>query len=62
MALSLATNTQELTALRRRLSANRLACPLFDTALFTRHIEAAFTAMWQRHNAGLPPEHIHVAP
>ena len=62
LALELATNTPALATLRQRLAGNRLTCPLFDTALFTRHIEAAYTAMWQRHNAGLPPEHILVAP
>jgi predicted O-linked N-acetylglucosamine transferase (SPINDLY family) len=61
LALELATNAPKLAALRQRLAANRLTCPLFDTALFTQHIEAAYTAMWQRHNAGLPPEHIVVA-
>jgi len=62
MALELATNPPKLATLRQRLATNRLTCPLFDTALFTRHIEAAYTAMWQRHNAGLPPEHILLAP
>lgn len=62
MALELATNAPRLAAFRQRLAANRLACPLFDTALFARHIEAAYVAMWQRHEAGLQPDHIIVAP
>jgi hypothetical protein len=31
---------------------------LFDTKLFTKHIEAAYTAMYERHKAGLAPDHI----
>ena len=61
LALELASNAPKLAALRERLAANRLTEPLFDTALFTRHIEVAYTAMWQRHQAGLPPEHIVVS-
>jgi predicted O-linked N-acetylglucosamine transferase (SPINDLY family) len=62
LALELATNAPKLSALRQRLAENRLTCPLFDTALFTRHIEAAYEAMWHRHQAGLPPDHIVVPP
>jgi hypothetical protein len=35
--------------------------PLFDTQLFTGHIEAAYTAMHARHQAGLAPDHIAMA-
>ncbi|MDP9920475.1 putative O-linked N-acetylglucosamine transferase (SPINDLY family) [Variovorax boronicumulans] len=61
VALSLATSPEKLAALRRRLHRNRTETPLFDTPLFTRRIEAAFAAMWDRHRLGLPPDHIHVA-
>ena len=60
-ALELARNPQALLALRQRLAARRSTAPLFDTALYTKHLEAAFTAMWQRHLAGWTLEHIHVA-
>jgi predicted O-linked N-acetylglucosamine transferase (SPINDLY family) len=49
-----------LASIRQKLSDNRLTTPLFDTTLFTKHIEAAYTAMYERHQAGLPPDHIHV--
>jgi predicted O-linked N-acetylglucosamine transferase (SPINDLY family) len=62
LALELATDAPRLAALRQRLAGNRLTYPLFDTALFTRHIEAAYLAMWERHLAGLPPQHIFVTP
>ena len=57
-AIELAHNPQELAAIRRKLAANRATAPLFDTALFTRHIEAAYAAMHQRHRAGLAPANI----
>jgi protein O-GlcNAc transferase len=44
--------------IKQKLSDNRLTTPLFDTGLFTGHIEAAYTAMVERHRAGLAPDHI----
>lgn len=58
MAVDLATHADKLAALKTRLAANRLTTPLFDTKRFTRHIEAAYTAMHERHQAGLAPDHI----
>jgi len=57
-AIDLATHPEKLAVIRRKLADNRLTTPLFDTKLFTRHIEAAYTAMFERHQAGLAPEHI----
>jgi len=58
MAIDLATHPEKLTVIKRKLAENRLTAPLFDTQLFTRHIEAAYTAMYQRHQAGLAPDAI----
>jgi protein O-GlcNAc transferase len=58
MAIDLATHPEKLAALKTRLAANRLTAPLFDTKRFTRHIEAAYTAMYERHRAGIAPDHI----
>src|SRR5205823_2117238 len=41
---------------------NRLTTPLFDTERYVRHLEAAYETMYSRHEAGLPPDHIHVQP
>ena len=60
LAIELATNPEKLAAIKRKLADNRLTTPLFDTELFTRHIEAAYTAMYERYQAGLSPDHIHV--
>jgi len=42
------------------LAHNRLTTPLFNTPLFTRHIEAAYMAMYERYQADLPPDPIYV--
>ena len=60
-AIELANNPETLAAIRRKLAANRATTPLFDTALFARRIEAAYTAMHQRYQAGLAPANITVA-
>lgn len=45
LALTLARDPARLGALRDRLAQNRAAAPLFDTAAFARHIEAAYAMM-----------------
>jgi predicted O-linked N-acetylglucosamine transferase (SPINDLY family) len=59
-AIELALNPGELTRIRDRLARNRLSKPLFDTALFARHIERGFTRIFERYHAGLAPDHLHV--
>ena len=55
LALALATEPERLAAIKARLVRNRESEPLFDTARFTRHLESAYTTMWERQQAGLPP-------
>ncbi|MBI5110902.1 MAG: tetratricopeptide repeat protein [Rhodovulum sp.] len=54
-ALALAADRGRLAALRARLGETRETAPLFDTARFTRHIEAAYREMWRRRQDGEPP-------
>jgi predicted O-linked N-acetylglucosamine transferase (SPINDLY family) len=54
-ALDLARTPAQLSALRVRLAQNRLTTPLFDTRLFTRHIEAAYSRMHQLYKSGQKP-------
>jgi predicted O-linked N-acetylglucosamine transferase (SPINDLY family) len=61
MAVRLAERPGELAALRRRLSANRLRLPLFDTGRFVRHLERAYLEMWRIHTAGEAPRTLAVA-
>ena len=60
LAIELATNPEKLAAIKQKLSQNRLTKPLFNTKLFTRHIEAAYTAMYERYQADLPLDNIYV--
>jgi protein O-GlcNAc transferase len=58
LAIEIATHPEKLAAIKRKLANNRLTTPLFDTQTFTRHIEAAYTVMYERYLAGLSPDHI----
>jgi predicted O-linked N-acetylglucosamine transferase (SPINDLY family) len=62
LALELATDRDKLLLVKKRLADNRLKCPLFDTQLFTKHIESAYQTMWERHVTGLKPDHLCVEP
>jgi predicted O-linked N-acetylglucosamine transferase (SPINDLY family) len=55
LALQLAGDPPRLSALRDKVARNRGFYPLFDTARFTRNIEAAYAAMWERAERGEPP-------
>jgi predicted O-linked N-acetylglucosamine transferase (SPINDLY family) len=56
LALNLATTPALLAETRARLARQRLTAPLFDTARSCRHIEAAYSGMWERHLRGEPPQ------
>jgi protein O-GlcNAc transferase len=60
LAVELAEDPHRLARIGQRLAENRLSAPLFDTALTTRHLESAYTAMVRRHRANLPASHMHV--
>lgn len=56
LAVKLATDDKLLGALRGQLKKNRAGCELFDTDLFRRRIESAYTQMWQHWLAGNEPQ------
>jgi protein O-GlcNAc transferase len=60
LAVELATRPELLAAIKAKLAQNRLIEPLFNTRLYTRHLESAYRAMVQRCREGLRPEHIQV--
>ena len=62
LAFELATRPERMKALRDKLGSTRAGAPLFDTPRFTRSIEQAFAAMWDRAVKGLPADHIDVNP
>jgi len=61
LAVELANNPDRIAALKARLAKNRPTCTLFNTTLFTKHIESAYQAAYDRYHAGLAPDHIYVS-
>jgi predicted O-linked N-acetylglucosamine transferase (SPINDLY family) len=56
LALRLATTPGELSALKARLSQNRLTHPLFDIDRYRRHLESAYVTMAEQHRQGKLPQ------
>jgi predicted O-linked N-acetylglucosamine transferase (SPINDLY family) len=62
LALSLARDSSALARVKAKLEKNRDTHALFDTARFTRNLEAAFETIWNRAQRGEPPAFLTVAP
>jgi protein O-GlcNAc transferase len=60
LALDLAHDPDRLAMLRATLARNRTTSPLFDTQGFCRHIETAYTRMWERYRHGEKPQSFEV--
>jgi predicted O-linked N-acetylglucosamine transferase (SPINDLY family) len=60
LAIELATNPEKLKVIKDKLVDNLPTAPLYDTPLFTRHLESAYLAMYDRYQHGLDPDHIYV--
>ena len=58
LATELGMDAVRLQQLKRKLEANRLATPLFDTAQSARHLEALYERMYERYLAGEVPDHL----
>ena len=61
LALRLAENREMLDAIKMKLDINKRSHSLFDTKKFTRHLEEAYTIMYERYQADLPPDDIVLA-
>ena len=55
LCLALARDRDCLDRVKAKLARNRETHPLFDTVRFTRHLEAAYVRMVERHRSGEPP-------
>jgi predicted O-linked N-acetylglucosamine transferase (SPINDLY family) len=62
LALKLAHDKGTLGAVAKKLRDQRDTHPLFDVVRFTRHLEAAYTQMWERYERGEAPGHFAVSP
>jgi protein O-GlcNAc transferase len=58
LALALATDPTELAKIKSKLEANRLTQPLFDSEMYTRHLETGYQMAYDRYLNGLTPAHI----
>jgi predicted O-linked N-acetylglucosamine transferase (SPINDLY family) len=61
LAIELAKKPAKLKEIKEKLERNRLTTPLFDTASFTKNIEAAYTEMYERYQSDLPLDHIFIS-
>ena len=60
LAIRLALHPEELKMIKDKLINNLPTAPLYDTPLFTRHLESAYLTMYDRYQNGLDPDHIYV--
>jgi predicted O-linked N-acetylglucosamine transferase (SPINDLY family) len=60
LALKLAIDPMLMAAIRQKLERNRSMCPLFDTERLCRHIESAYTTMWDIAHRGEAPRNFAV--
>ena len=61
LAIELAHNPHQLADIKSKLANNLLTSPLFNTHLFAKNLEAAYSAMHQKYHADLSPEHISIS-
>jgi protein O-GlcNAc transferase len=61
LAIELAVDRGRLSDLTERLRHAHQSAPLFDTPLYTRHLEQAYTQMYVRHLKGESPDHLWVS-
>jgi predicted O-linked N-acetylglucosamine transferase (SPINDLY family) len=60
LAIELAKYPVKLKGIKDKLESNRLTTLLFDTTSFAKHIESAYTKMYERYQADLPTDHIYI--
>lgn len=61
LILGLATNPEKLAEVKRRLAINRLTKPLFNTELYTKHLENGYQKAYQNYFDGKQPQTINVS-
>ena len=58
LAIHFASDPKKLAEVKSKLIAKRLNSPLFNTPQFANSIESAYSAMFERYQAGLRPDHL----
>jgi len=59
LAIELATNPDKLKIIKDKLLSNLSTAPLYNTPMFTKNLEFAFTEIYERYHQGLEPDHIY---
>jgi len=60
LAIELAIDLEKLKIIKDKLLSNLSTAPLYDTPLFTKSLESAFSKMYDSYQKGLDPDHIYV--
>jgi predicted O-linked N-acetylglucosamine transferase (SPINDLY family) len=60
LAIELATNPEKLKIIEDKLESNLPVAPLYDTPMFTKNLESAYSIMYERHQQSLDADHIYV--
>ena len=58
LAIKIAQDKKLASGLKSKLQTNKLNTKLFNTSAFVQSLEALYTQMYQRHQAGLLPENL----
>ena len=59
-ALSLATNPEKLASIKKRIVDNRTLTPLYDTEIYIKDLEKAYSYAYERYSSGLQPAELKV--
>jgi predicted O-linked N-acetylglucosamine transferase (SPINDLY family) len=60
LILELATNPTRLAEVKKKLATNRISQPLFNTELYTKHLENGYQQAYQNYLDGNSPQTITV--
>lgn len=58
IAVRLGNDSNYLTSTRAKVWSRRLKSPLFNTSLYTQHLEDLFIEMWNRYTNNLAVDHL----
>jgi predicted O-linked N-acetylglucosamine transferase (SPINDLY family) len=60
LALELASNPEKLTKIKNKLIMNRMSKPLFNTEIYTKHLENGYQQVYQNYIEGNKPKTINI--
>tara|TARA_B100000700_G_C14828256_1_gene753262 strand:- start:123 stop:962 length:840 start_codon:yes stop_codon:yes gene_type:complete len=60
LLFKLATDKEELEKIKNKLKKNKIKKPLFDTKLYTKNLETAYTKIYEIYNSGSEVKNINI--